>query len=258
MRFPVRLSAELFRTKVSRRLSGLASPPIFQLSPLVTHPANAAQVGEESPEHEWRSPSECLHLVESQRVPIVWLGRAEPMLHPEIGSVTSALISSGRHVFLHTGGAEVRKRMHEFAPVPRLFFTFEFAGREDVHDRFVEQPGSFRRNMEGIRVAKLSGFYVCAHVTVTDETDPAEIGQLFEFLDARDVDGFIVSSGGNQNFPSASDAAQEKLPEVRALVRCSRWTNFSLLLECSYTESATAPEGKEFAGGQAGACEESA
>jgi len=258
MQFPLRLSADLIRARVSRHLSGAASPPIFRLSLLVAHPASGARIEEQSAEFAWHSPGECVRLAESQRAAVVWVGGVEPMLHPEIGKVASALTSSGRHVFVHTSGAGLRMRIHEFAPVSRLFLTFEFDGIETVHDRIVPQPGCFRRNLEAIRAAKLSGFLVCAHLTVTGETQPAEIGQLFEFLDAKDVDGFIVSSGGNRNSPSAHLAVQEKLLEVQALVRCGRWTRFSQLLESSYSEPAPAAERQELSGGQADACEESA
>jgi len=258
MRFPVRLCADLLRVIVSKHFSGGASSPIFRLSPLATRLANTDRLDEQSPEVAWYSPRECVRLADSQRAPVVWVGGVEPMLHPEIGKVASALTSSGRHVFVHTSGTGWRKRIHEFAPISRLFLAFEFGGMEAVHDRIVQQPGCFLRSLEAISAAKLSGFLVCAHVTVTGQTDPTEIGQLFEFLDARDVDGFVVSSGGNQTGPSTRSAVQEKLPEVRALVRSSRWTRFSQLLESSYSEPGAAPEFQEISSGQADACEESA
>jgi hypothetical protein len=56
---------------------------------------------------------------------------------------------------------------------------------------------------------------------------------LFEFLDRYDVDGYIVSSGGQEQATS-TPTYQEKLEELRGFVRCSRWENFSRLLENSY------------------------
>jgi hypothetical protein len=57
------------------------------------------------------------------------------------------------------------------------------------------------------------------------------MGELIEFLDKRDVDGFIVTSRGQavQGSPLA-----EALADTRALIRSSRWENFSRLLEDSY------------------------
>jgi MoaA/NifB/PqqE/SkfB family radical SAM enzyme len=109
------------------------------------------------------------------------------------------------------------------------------AGWEELHDRTAGLPGAFTRVMEGVRAAKLSGLHVCAHVTVNLQTDVCETGELFEYLDNYDVDGFILSSGGGLVESAPRNELQQKLQEIRALVRCSRWEYFSSLLEDSYT-----------------------
>jgi MoaA/NifB/PqqE/SkfB family radical SAM enzyme len=170
---------------------------------------------------------------------VVWLGGDEPLLYPQIGALASALVEARRHLFLHTAGSDLRKRIHEFRPDSRLFLTLEFTGREATHDQAAGRPGAFRQALEAVRAAKLSGFLVCAHVTVTGDTCAAEIGELFECLDARDVDGFVVSSGGLLYRQGESSALGETLAEVRAMIRCSRWENFSRLLEASQTAPAS-------------------
>jgi hypothetical protein len=228
------------------------------LSPLVTQISESARVKEGTPDLEWHTPAECVRLAASQNAPVVWIGGAEPMLHPEIGEVAAALVASGRHVFLHTSGAGVRTRIHEFVPVSRLFFAFEFAGSEASHDRFTGQPRSFRRMLEAIRTAKLSGFLVCAHVTVNSQTELAEISKLFEILGARDVDGFLASSAGNCFSLGEPAAMQSKLQEIRGLVRSRPWARFSELLESSYSEAIPAPARPHLRGDQPDACEETA
>jgi hypothetical protein len=89
--------------------------------------------------------------------------------------------------------------------------------------------------MEAFRAAKLSGFLVAAHVTVTEETDPCEVGELIEFLDKRDVDGFIVTAG--RRLVDADDAVlQKNLEDSRALIRFGGWESFSALLDASYAQ----------------------
>jgi MoaA/NifB/PqqE/SkfB family radical SAM enzyme len=193
--------------------------------------------------------------------PVLWIGGSEPLEHSEVGRVAFALNAKGRNVFVHTNGEQLRPRIHEFRPEPRLFLTVEIAGREEIHDQSVGRQGAFRRVMEGIRAAKLSGFHVCAHVTATDGLDPCDAGELFEYLDRYDVDGFIVSSGG-LGFAAGAAAAHEKLEDVRTLVRCSRWENFSRLLEVSYVvrgvkSEAAAIRVASVAEGKAGAFKES-
>jgi hypothetical protein len=93
--------------------------------------------------------------------------------------------------------------------------------------------------MEAIRAAKLSGFLIAAHVTVTPETNPCDVGELIEFLDKKDVDGFLVTTGGL--LAEARDAALETaLHHSRSLIRSGRWENLSALLEDSYAVAAPA------------------
>lgn len=256
MRFPLRLSAALFHAKFSRLRTAC---PVFRLSLLIARVPDSSPDVSLSAENVWRFPEDCIRLARTQGSPVVWLGGGEPMFHPAIGDVASSLVRSGLHVFVHTCGHDFRKRIHEFTPDSRLFFVFEFAGREAEHDRSAGEQGRFQSIMEAIRAAKLSGFLVCAHVSVNPRTDPCEIGELFEYLDSRDVDGFIVSSGGVARSSAEAAAVHRTLHEVLCLARSRRWEGFSRLLEASYATHATAPSpSAELRGPEANACEESA
>lgn len=214
MRFPLRLSAALLKTKLSTLLGvSSGSSPIFHMAP-----------GEDG-----------LARAKSTSSPIVWLGGEEPLLHSEIGRLANDLVEENRHVFLHTDGYNLRQRIHAFRPDSRLFLTLQFAGLERTHNRVMGRSHAFRRSLEGIRAAKLSGFLVAAHFTVTPETDPCEIGELIECLDSKDVDGFMASSGGRVAIGQYASLS-ETLADTRAMIRCSRWENFSRLLEDSYAD----------------------
>lgn len=233
MKFPLRLTLDLWRGRFlssSHNRNGAA--PIFHL-PAAWLPALHENEFDHGADVDSHTAADSVRTAAKTKAPVLWIGGSEPLDHAEVGRVAFALNARGRNVFLHTDGERLRQRIHEFRPDHRLFLTVELAGREGFHDRVVGRPGAFRRVMEGIRAAKLSGFFVCAHVSVTEKTEPCETGELFEFLDRYDVDGFIVSSGGLT--PAASAGAySEKLEELRGFVRCSRWENFSRLLEVSY------------------------
>jgi sulfatase maturation enzyme AslB (radical SAM superfamily) len=258
MKFPLRLSLDLLRRRITRALAGARdSSTIFHLSASAFSATNQKEIAAES------DPTAAMmeipaSVVSQTAAPIFWLGGDEPLLHPVIGRIAAALNKAGRNVFLHTDGLRLRKRIHEFRPDPRLFHTVELAGREEIHDRAVGQPGSFARVMEGIRAAKLSGFHVCAHVTVNLQTDVCETVELFEYLDKYDVDGFIVSSGGGLIESATRNELQQRLQEIRALVRCSRWEYFSSLLEDSYATPRAAKAPVPAPQSDAGTCEETA
>jgi len=254
MKFPLRLSLSLLRSRIAGVFNGSRAAAIHQLSLSEFAQPSEQEIAAESDPHAalMRIPA---NVLAGTSAPVLWLGGEEPLENPVIGRIAAALNAAGRNVFVHTSGLRLRQRIHEFRPSERLFLTLELASREDARDRATGRPGSFRRAVEGIRAAKLSGFHVCIHVTVGATTEPCEIGELFDSLDRHDVDGFIVSSGGQAaTEPTASD----KLEEIRSLVRCSRWENFSKMLENSYLKQKAARERIRIASQQPGACQESA
>jgi MoaA/NifB/PqqE/SkfB family radical SAM enzyme len=237
--------------------SGAQSSAIFHLSPAAFSSTNQREIDAES------DPNAAIMEIPASAIsqtaaPVLWVGGEEPLQHPVIGRICAALNKAGRNVFLHTNGLRLRQRIHEFRPEERLFLTVELAGRGEIHDASVAKSCAFERVLEGIRAAKLSGFHVCAHVTVNSAIDVCETSGLFEYLDKRDVDGLIVSSGGRAFENSAGTELQEKLEEIRSLVRCSRWEYFSSLLEASYAAAAREKKAVLLPDGDSGACEESA
>ena len=223
MRFPLRLRAALIKAKLSGMLGGGSS------SSRIAH----ATADEQS-----------VALVRNTKASMVWLGGAEPLLHPEIGRLTSNLQEDNRYVFMHTNGKNLRQRLHMFRPEERLFLVTEFVGREERHNRVVAQPDAFQRSLEGIRAAKLSGFLVAAHVTVTTETDTCDIGELIEALDKLDVDGFVATSRGQSLEPNHQSLA-ETLDDVRVMIRYGAWEDFSRLLEESFGGQSRVRAGSE-------------
>ena len=258
MKFPSRLSLDLLRGRIARAFaSGRGNSTIFHLSPSAFSSTNQQEIDAESDPNA--AVMEIPATVVSQTAaPIFWVGGDEPLQHPVIGRIAAALNKAGRNVFLHTDGLRLRQRIHEFRPDSRLFLTVELAGRGEIHDRAVAQTGSFARVMEGIRAAKLSGFHVCAHVTVNLQTDICETVELFEYLDNYDVDGFIVSSGGGLIESASRNELQDRLQDIRSLVRCSRWEYFSSLLEASYATPRVRKVVVPASGSESGACEETA
>jgi hypothetical protein len=269
MRFPLRLTADLVIGLATETLRGADRHHlILHLSPVAASRSRLPTGGysSHSASDALMLPSEvCLDAVRYSSAPIVWIGGVEPLLHPEIGRLARRIVDTGRHVFVHTDGVLLRRRIHEFRPVSPLFFTVQFDGFGHLHDRRSGREGAFRSAVEGIRIAKLSGFLVCAQMTLHADTASAELEQLQGYLEARDVDGFIitpahgVSKAGSEE--NESPALQGKLRAARDQMRSCRWRLFSQLLDSSLPMSrAIAPS--DYAAVRAGtaaadACEES-
>jgi hypothetical protein len=160
------------------------------------------------------------------RSPIVWIGGAEPLDVPETPRIVNTLAAAGRHVFLSTTGILLRRRIHEFQPLPRLHLTIRFDGAEVAHDGRAARQGAFRDALESVRTAKLSGFLLCAQLILHAPSECAEIECLHGELRRLDFDGFLISS--------ASPPSVELRNSVDALRRrllSRRWALLSNMLD---------------------------
>jgi MoaA/NifB/PqqE/SkfB family radical SAM enzyme len=237
LRFPLRLTADLAKARIAQKFHKKAASSI-----LIIHPV--AQATNSTPESAERAVdakpgTELLAIVRKSSAPIVWIGGAEPLLHPEMGQLTRCIAGIGRHVFLDTDAALLRRRIHEFRPVSRLFLAVELNGLEEMHDFRAGRPGTFRRAVEGIRAARLSGFLICAHTRVDAQTDLAEISELVQFARTLDVDGFLVSPADTVSV--LSNAEREvllaKTAAARKLIGNYWWESFSRIVENSLISS---------------------
>jgi MoaA/NifB/PqqE/SkfB family radical SAM enzyme len=242
MRFPLRLTADLALGLATRSLRGALRHRLILHLSLVAGTTSPARSGDESSQSnvsslQLLSSDDCLDAVRRSSAPVVWIGGAEPLMHPEIGRLARRVVDANRHVFVQTNGALLRRRLHEFRPVSRLFLTVQFEGFEQRHDRRVRCEGAFRDAVEGIRAAKLSGFLVCAQVVLHADMELAEFDQLRVYFEARDVDGFVVTPVNSFSKAMAgeseSPALQSKLRAARDQIRSRRWRLFSRLLESS-------------------------
>jgi hypothetical protein len=241
MRFPAGLRARLVQRRLLHAFGREDNSAIFHLSPLVKHFAARAATENLSPESEWHTAKASVQAAREAGAAVVWLGGTEPLFHPAIGEVSSVLAETGLYVFLHTSGVGLRKRIHEFKPVDRLYLTLEIP----THDA-AGSPGHSPLSqglplgtaLESIRIARLSGFHVCAHFTIAGTTSGADIAAQIDALHPQHLDGIAVSSGGASHIASNHTIFAETLAAATQLIPSSRWRGFSRLLETSYEQVA--------------------
>ncbi|MGA2419792.1 MAG: hypothetical protein ABSG69_06875 [Candidatus Acidiferrum sp.] len=153
------------------------------------------------------------------------------MASPSVGSFTRDLQNVGHTVFLVTDGTRLRRRIHEFRPNARLYFTVRLYGMPHTHNRRLGRDGAFTLAIEGIRAAQLSGFFVCANVVVDHDTQLHEISQLLEQLGSVNLDGMIITAENDGNKVQRETAAA-----ARGLIGNSWWASFSRLVQLSFDE----------------------
>jgi len=233
MRFPLRLTVDLALARLARTSRENAkSASVLLLAPM--EPASPSRL--DSCAHHPMAPrtgTELLARVRNAPAPVVWIGGSEPLLHPEMGQLTRCIAAIGRDVFLETDGALLRRRIHEFRPVSRLFLTIQWNGLERWHDVRAGRAGAFQAALDGMRVARLSGFLICVHARVHAVTELGEMAESIHFARSLDVDGIVISTangGSNSANPEAADL-QQKIEEARKLIGSKWWESFSRLVE---------------------------
>jgi hopanoid biosynthesis associated radical SAM protein HpnH len=185
------------RERKSHPMINKRFPLVMMLEPL--HACNLTCTGcgrireYESSIRERLSLEQCLTAVDECGAPMVSICGGEPLLYPEIGPLSAAILARGRYIQLCTNGMFMPKKLKDFKPNPGFVFNVHLDGMEKNHDLAVERPGVFREAIEGIKAAKAAGFKVWSNTTVYKETDMAEIWDLFEYLEQFKMDGHTIA-----------------------------------------------------------------
>jgi molybdenum cofactor biosynthesis enzyme MoaA len=218
MRFPLRLTADLALARFASRVC-----PIQFL--------DAAEILHRESNHP--VSHEKIREINSSRSPVVWIGGSEPLHHAGISHLVRAITRTGHVVFLETDGTLLRRRIHEFQPVSRLFLTVRLESGAQPSASRRARTSAFELAVEGIRAARLSGFLICAHARVHEETELAALTELVEFARSLDVDGIVISPANEGSNSANRDAAalRIKTDETRKLIGSQWWESFSRMVE---------------------------
>ena len=235
MRFPPRLLWDLARVRIAQKLFGASSNPLvlrLDLSEFRSPIEDASSPGDNSSGQISSRDEQALSHVRASTAPIVWIGGDSPLQHARIGHLAREIVNCGRTVFVEMDGTLLRRRIHEFRPVARLYLVLPLNGLEDAHDSRAKQSGNFRATMEALRTARLSGFHICIETTIFPGSDRSELLKLANFISTMDVDGWIhkrPASAGNDKAASAA------LQSACNLIPSRHWRTFSELLDSTAT-----------------------
>lgn len=155
----------------------------------------------------------------------IWLGGSEPLEHPGAGHLVRALAQGGRFVFVETSGCALRRRIHEFPPLPGIIFVARFEEARLENSRDTRNPSAGLLALEGIRAAQLSGFWMVAHLPVSERTELAPLGEFAAGLRNIEMDGWLVTAA------NSSAAALQRAGGARRFISHPLWRHFSRIVE---------------------------
>jgi MoaA/NifB/PqqE/SkfB family radical SAM enzyme len=224
MRFPLRLTAELMKARIARKLRSFQGirPILFADSTEILHSDSSHPISHEK-----------IHKITDSGSPAVWIGGSEPLKHPGMAHLVRAITQSGHFVFLETDGTALRRRIHEFQPMSRLFLTVRLDSSVLRPASLGVQSSASELAVEGIRAARLSGFLICVCVRITAETKLNETAELLGLARSLDVDGIVVfpAAGEASSSSQQAGASMQKTADARKLIGNSWWEAFSRLVE---------------------------
>jgi hypothetical protein len=229
LRFPPRLTWDLTKVRVAQTILGKRRRPLALHLEL---PDFSAAPEDLSAEESSKLHAKFLRSVRTSNAPIVWIGGAAPSHYPGIGTLTRAIVSLGRTVFVELDGSVLRRRIHEFRPESRLYLVLPLHGPQQAHDARVGSEGSFRATLEAIRQARLSGFHLCVLTTIFPDSNFSELHELPDIISSALVDGWV-------NAPLQGSHAGQSSVAARDLIVDRRWRKFSELLAASAHSSAS-------------------
>ena len=224
MRFPLRLTADLALARFAPKSLSAPGGGLIQF-------VDAAEILHQESSHP--VSHERIREINSSRSPVVWIGGGEPLRHPGISHLVRAVTQTGHFVFLETDGTLLRRRIHEFQPVPRLFLTVRLEpgaqGNASEHVR----PDVFALAAEGMRAALLSGFLICMHARIHAEAELRAMAGLIQYAHSADVDGIVIIAANGESNSTSPDAAalQQKTAEARKLIGSMWWESCSRMVE---------------------------
>jgi hypothetical protein len=216
MRFPALLSAKLAKARVAGLFQKAHSAPLIDF-------LDAAEVLHSGSEHP--VSHEKIRGILDSPAPILWIGGNEPLDHPGIAHLVRAIAQSGRFVFLETSGTRLRRRIHEFQPSSQLFLTVRIDQPSPTAGRDIRSTSPFELALEGLRAARLSGFFTAIHSSFREDSDLSQLREFSILLSGLDVDGWLITAA------SAADSALRKAAEARKLIPNSQWRRFSTVVE---------------------------
>jgi hypothetical protein len=215
MRFPALLSAKLAKVRLTSLFPQAHRTSLIDFidAAEILHSGSAHPVSHEKIRGILDSPASAL-----------WIGGSEPLDHPGIAHLVRTLAPSGRFIFLETRGDSLRRRIHEFQPTPRFFLTTRFDAAPSVSSE-PRNPATFELALEGIRAARLSGFFTAAHVLLHENSNLSRLQDFASLLSGLDLDAWLMTSA------SPAHAAIQKASEARTLIPNAQWRRFSEQLE---------------------------
>lgn len=161
-------------------------------------------------------------------VPVLILSGGEPLMRPDIFSLSERARELGFYVGLSTNGTLIdAHKVRRIAAVGYDYVGISIDGIEATHDTFRRKPGAFDEALQGLRRCRDAGIKVGMRFTPTQH-NVHELPQLLKLMECESIDKLYVSHlnyGGRGNRNRRSDVVHDTSRWVLDLLFDAAWRN---------------------------------
>ncbi len=162
------------------------------------------------------------------KVPVLILSGGEPLLHPDIFTISRRAKEMGFYVALSSNGTLINSdNIIQIAETGYQYIGISLDGVGDTHDRFRQKKGSFAASMAAIRLCRDHGIKAGIRFTLTRE-NVEDFPAMLKLMEDEAIDKFYLSHlnyGGRGNKNRQDDTAYTMTRQVmdRLFETCLRW-----------------------------------
>ncbi|MDH3887312.1 MAG: radical SAM protein, partial [Gammaproteobacteria bacterium] len=137
-------------------------------------------------------------------VPVLILSGGEPLLRPDIFSISQRAKDMGFYVGLSTNGTLIdQHNIDAIAGIGYDYVGISIDGTQKTHDEFRRKQGAFDASMAGIRLCREHDIKVGMRFTMTED-NAAEFPEMLQLMEDEGVNKFYLShlnyaGRGNRN-----------------------------------------------------------
>lgn len=120
-----------------------------------------------------------------EKIMSITITGGEPLLVKDVDKIVRKLLLSDIHVKICTNGLLLPAFLNHFSNEDDVEFMISLDGTEDCHDA-IRGKGTFRRTIEGIRLASMNGFSITVNI-VLNKINYLSIPELLSFLSKLNI-----------------------------------------------------------------------
>ncbi len=142
-------------------------------------------------------------------VPVLILSGGEPLMHPDIYTISKRAKEMGFYVGLSTNGTLItQENISEISAIGYDYIGISIDGMRETHDRFRRRTGAFDESLNAVRLCHDNGIKVGLRFTLTSD-NAVELPEILDLMEREGVEKFYLSHlnyAGRGNKNRANDA----------------------------------------------------